>query len=149
MSTKKQKRIIEQYAAKQKKLKKDVSSLKGELTKAEKKLAKEAERTERSKKKAKAAEKSASKAGARANLLQEQLDQASATLASTPSEASVDAATLDAPTVDAEVTEQETDGVGVPDESWSVVQLRAEARSRGMAGMSKTPKSELIAALTV
>lgn len=145
MGIKKQKRIIEQYAAKQKKLKKDVSALKGELTKAKKRLTKAAERTERSKKKAKAAEKAASKAGARANLLQEQLDQAAAAVDSAPSEATVDAAR-----VDAEATTQETDdGAGVPDESWSVVQLRAEARARGMAGTSKTPKSELIAALTV
>lgn len=143
MGSKKQRRAIEQYAVKQKKLKKDVSTLKGQLTKTEKKLTKAAERTERWKKEAKAHKKSASKAGARADLLQEQLDQASATLEPVPSEASVQAASVDAP-----VTGQETDdGLGSPNEDWSVVQLRSEARARGMTGMSKKRKAELIAAL--
>lgn len=143
MGSKKQKRIVEQHAAKQKKLKKDVSTLKGQLTKAEKKLTKAAERTERWKKEARAHKKSASKAGARADLLQEQLDQASAALESVPSEASVQAASVDAPAAG-----QETgDGIGKPSEKWSVVQLRAEARSRGLTGMSKKTKSELVAAL--
>lgn len=35
-----------------------------------------------------------------------------------------------------------------PDASWTVAQLRAEARSRGMTGLSRKPKAEIIAALT-
>ncbi len=35
-----------------------------------------------------------------------------------------------------------------PDDSWTVVQLRAEARSRGLVGASRKSKAELIAALT-
>lgn len=143
MGSKKHKRVVEQYAAKQKKLKKDVSTLKGQLTKAEKKVTKAAEQTDRWKKEAKAHKKSASKAGARADLLQEQLDQASAALEPVPSEATVQAASVDAP-----VRGQEAeDGIGKPDEKWSVVQLRSEARARGLTGISRMKKSELITAL--
>jgi hypothetical protein len=35
-----------------------------------------------------------------------------------------------------------------PDGSWTVVRLRAEARSRGLTGMSGKTKAELLAALT-
>jgi hypothetical protein len=40
------------------------------------------------------------------------------------------------------------DGVTVPDETWSVVELRAEARARGLVGMSNKPKAQLLAALS-
>ena len=40
------------------------------------------------------------------------------------------------------------DGVAVPYERWSVVQLRAEARARGLVGLSNKPKAELLAALS-
>ena len=35
-----------------------------------------------------------------------------------------------------------------PDESWTVVRLRAEARSRGLTGISGMTKAQLLAALT-
>lgn len=35
-----------------------------------------------------------------------------------------------------------------PDDTWTVAALRAEARSRGLAGYSRRSKSDLIAALT-
>ena len=35
-----------------------------------------------------------------------------------------------------------------PDETWTVVRLRAEARSRGITGLSGKTKAELLAALT-
>jgi len=35
-----------------------------------------------------------------------------------------------------------------PDASWTVVRLRAEARARGLSGLSGKPKAELLAALT-
>ena len=35
-----------------------------------------------------------------------------------------------------------------PDASWTVAELRAEARSRGLTGMSRTSKAEILAALT-
>jgi hypothetical protein len=127
---------------KQKQLKTDLSTVKGQLTKTEKKLAKVEDRKDRWKKEAKAHKKSAAKAGARADLLQEQLDEASATLRSTPSEDQVEAASVDEPG-----TSGNEDGVGKPDESWTVVQLRAEARARGLTGMSRASKSDLVAAL--
>jgi hypothetical protein len=34
-----------------------------------------------------------------------------------------------------------------PDDSWTVAQLRAEARDRGLTGLSNKPKAELLAAL--
>jgi hypothetical protein len=34
-----------------------------------------------------------------------------------------------------------------PDDSWTVTALRAEARSRGLAGYSRKSKAELLAAL--
>ncbi len=143
MGNKKQKRRLEQYATKQKQLKKDLSTVKGQLTKTEKQLAKANERTERWEKEAKAHKTSASKAGTRAELLQEQLDETRASLKSVPSEASVEAASAD----EAGSGEPTGDGVGAPGDHWSVVQLRAEARARGMTGMSKKKKAQLIDAL--
>jgi hypothetical protein len=35
-----------------------------------------------------------------------------------------------------------------PDVSWTVVRLRAEARARGLTGLSSKPKAEILAALT-
>ncbi len=34
-----------------------------------------------------------------------------------------------------------------PDDSWTVAQLRAEARTRGLTGLSRKTKAELLAAL--
>ena len=42
----------------------------------------------------------------------------------------------------------DADGLTIPDQTWTVVQLRAEARARGIAGMSNKPKAKLLAALT-
>jgi hypothetical protein len=36
----------------------------------------------------------------------------------------------------------------VPDETWTVVELRAEARARGLVGMSSKSKAQLLAALS-
>ncbi|MGB7447859.1 MAG: hypothetical protein WA892_01910 [Ornithinimicrobium sp.] len=128
---------------KQKKLEKDLSTVKGQLTKTEKKLAKASDRTDRWKKEAKAHKKSAAKAGARADLLREQLDEASKALKATPSEAEVEAASAHEPGNDGPTD----DGAGTPDEGWSVVQLRAEARARGLTGLSRASKADLIHAL--
>lgn len=130
-------------ATKKKKLKKDLATVKGQLTKTEKKLAKAEDRKDRWKKEAKAHKKSAAKQGARVDLLQEQLDEAAAALKATPSEAEVEEASVDEPGT----AGQDADGAGTPDDSWTVVQLRAEARARGVTGMSRASKSELISAL--
>lgn len=143
MKTKKQKRAIEQSSAKQKELEKRLSTLRGQLTKTEKKLTKATERAERWKTEAQAQKKSAARAGTRAEKLHHKLDRASAALepaqASTPIEAAVSGRPVAEPT---------TDGVTLPDETWSVVQLRAEARARGLVGMSNKPKAQLLAALS-
>jgi hypothetical protein len=41
-----------------------------------------------------------------------------------------------------------TEATPGPDASWTVAQLRAEARRRGLTGLSNKPKSELLEALT-
>ncbi len=93
------------------------------MTKTEKKLTKAKDRAERWKEEAKAQKRSAARAGARVKKLQQKQDRASAE----PTDA---------------------DGVTVPDETWSVVQLRAEARARGLVGTSNKPKAQLLAALS-
>ena len=40
------------------------------------------------------------------------------------------------------------DSLTVPDETWSVVRLRAEARARGLTGMWDKTKAQLLAALS-
>ena len=52
-----------------------------------------------------------------------------------------------------EVVAPETSGAAgqptsTPDMSWTVVRLRAEARARGLTGLSSKPKAEILAALT-
>ena len=144
MKSKKQKRAIEKSTARQKELEKSLSTLRGQLTKTEKKLTKAMERAERWKTEAKAQKKSASRAGARAEKLQQKLDSASTALkpvqARTPPEAAASNRPVAEPTT--------ADSVTIPDETWSVVQLRAEARARGLAGMSNKPKAQLLAALS-
>ena len=144
MISKKHKRAIEESLAKQKELKKVVSTLRGQLTVTEKKLTKATDRAERWKTEAKAQRKSASRAGARAEKLQQKLDRASTALepvhATSPIEAAASGRPAGEPTT--------ADGVTLPDETWSVVQLRAEARARGLVGMSNKTKAQLLAALS-
>ena len=144
MISKKQKRAIEESIAKQKELKKSVSTLRGQLTVTEKKLSKTRDQVERWKTEAKAQRKSAARAGARAEKLQRKLDRASAALEPVQATAPIEAAASGRP-----VAEPTTaDGVTLPDETWSVVQLRAEARARGRVGMSNKTKAQLLAALS-
>jgi len=144
MSSKKQKRAIEKSSVKQKELEKSLSTLRGQLTRTEKKLTKARDRAERWKTEAKAHRRSASRAGARVEKLHQKLDRASAALEPVQASAPVEAAASGRP-----VAEPTTaDGVTVPDETWSVVQLRAEARARGLVGMSNKPKAQLLAALS-
>ena len=145
VKTRKQKRAIETSKAKQKELEKTISTLRGQLTRTEKKLAKANERAERWKAEAKAQEKSASRAGARAEKLHQKLDKASAALKPAQDTAAPPKATAPNRTVTEPTT---ADGVTVPDETWSVVQLKAEARARGLVGMSNKPKAQLLAALS-
>jgi len=144
MSSKKQKRVIEKSSVKQKELEKSLSTLRGQLTRTEKKLTKASDRAERWKTEAKAHRTSASRAGARVDKLHQKLDRASAALEPVQASAPVEATASGRP-----VAEPTTvDGVTVPDETWSLVQLRAEARARGLVGMSNKPKAQLLAALS-
>lgn len=58
-----------------------------------------------------------------------------------------DASSEDVPAahVQSAVTEE---SLPAPDATWTVVQLRAEARARGLTGMSRKTKAEVLAALT-
>ena len=144
MSSKKQKRAIETSRARQKELEKGLSTLRGQLTRTEKKLKKAQDRAERWRKEAKAQSTAALRAGTRVEKLQRKLDLASAALEPIQAIAPMEAAASGRP-----VAEPTTaDGVTVPDETWSVVELRAEARARGIVGMSNKPKAQLLAALS-
>ena len=144
MRSKKQKRAVEKSSSKQKELEKTVSSLRGQLTKTEKALTKAKNRADRWRKEAKAQKRSASRARARVEKLNQKLDAASA--AREPGQAAVpmDVIASGRPVADPTTV----DGVTAPDETWSVVQLRAEARTRGLTGMSNKTKAQLLAALS-
>ena len=66
----------------------------------------------------------------------------------TPSQPS--AYELPSPTevVAAETSDTAGQPTSTPDMSWTVVRLRAEARARGLTGLSSKPKAEILAALT-
>ena len=125
--TKKKKRATKKSGTKQQELKQSLSDLRAQLTKTEKKLAKANNRAERWKKEAKAQERSAARAGAQTEKPQQEQSEAVVALAPVQADA---------------------EGVAVPDESWTVAQLRAEARARGMSGMSNKPKAHLLDALS-
>jgi len=142
MRSKKQKRAIEKSSSKQKELEKSLSTLRGQLTRTEKALTKAKNRADRWRKEAKAQQRSASRARARVEKLHQKLDGASAVepmQAAGPREVSTSGRPAAEPMI--------VDAVRVPDETWSVVQLRAEARARGLTGMSNSTKGQLLAAL--
>ena len=143
MRSKKQKRAGEKASSKQE-LEKTLSILRGRLTRTEKALTKAKNRADRWRKEAKAQKRSASRARARVEKLHRKLDGASA--APEPAQA---ATAMDVIAPGRSLAEPTTvDSVTVPDETWSVVQLRAEARARGLTGMSNKTKAQLIHALS-
>ena len=144
MRSKKQNRAVEKSSSKQKDLEKSLSSLRGQLTKTEKALAKAKNRADRWRKEAKAQKRSASRARARVEKLQQKLDGASAAPEPVQAAAPMDVMASGRPVAKPTTVE----GVRVPDETWSVVQLRAEARARGLTGMSNKTKAQLLAALS-
>ena len=143
MRSKKQQRAAEKSGSKQKDLEKSLSSLRGELTKTEKALAKAKNRADRWRKEAKAKKRSASRARARVQKLKMKLDAASAGREPVQEAVPVDEAASGRPVAEPATVE----GVTL-DETWSVVQLRAEARARGLTGMSNKTKAQLLAALS-
>lgn len=144
MRTKKQKRVVEKSTSKQKELEKGLSSLRGQLTRTEKALTKAKSRADRWRKEAKGQKRSASRARARVEKLHQKLDGASAALepvqALAPMEMMASGLPVAEPTT--------SDDITMPDETWSVVQLRAQARARGLTGMSNKTKAQLLAALS-
>jgi len=118
-----------------------LSTMKVQLTRSEKRLTKVTDRAERWKKEAKTHRKAASQAAALAERLQQELDRAT----SSATVQTDDPRPRGASPVDLATTAQ---GRAVPNESWSVIQLRAEARTRGLVGLSNKPKADLIAALS-
>ena len=144
MGSKKKARAIEKLTATNRDLKRTLSGVRGQLTKTETKLAKANETVERWKKEAAAHRTAASRSDARVERLQKKLDRATAALTpvrgSGPNQAGAVGSSVTEPTG--------SDGLTVPDKTWTVVQLRAEARARGLTGTSKKSKRQLLAALT-
>ncbi len=130
-------------SAKRKELEKNLSTLRGQLTRTKNKLTKERDRSDRWKDEAKAQRLSASRAGARAEKLQQKLDRATKAMAPMRATSPIDAAASGRPAGEPTTAE----GLTVPDKTWTVVQLRAEARARHLKGMSNEPKAKLLAAL--
>ena len=143
MRSKKQKRVVGQRNPKQKEPDKSRSALRGELAATKKALKKAKNRADRWRKEAKDQKRAAQRARARVERLQRKLAGASA------SSAKVQAAPMDEmPSVRPVAESTTVDVVAVPDETWSVVQLRAEARARGLTGMSSKTKAQLLTALS-
>lgn len=155
---------------KQRKLEKELTALRVHVRGVEKKLAKATDRADRWKSEAKAGRKSASATEARADKLQQKLDRATAarpaqpTGPTGPTGDTADAARKGAtkPKTSRRATTAKTtsrsahvparangtDPATTPNETWTVAQLRAEARNRGLTGMSNKPKAQLLSALT-
>jgi hypothetical protein len=124
-------------------LTKTLTGVRAQLTKTETKLGKANEKAERWQREATAARTAASRSDARVEKLQKKLDRASAALKPVHAVGPLEATATGRPA--AEPTAG--DGLTIPDQTWTVVQLRAEARARGVAGMSNKPKAQLLAAL--
>lgn len=144
MPSKKQTRAVEKSSPKQKDLEKSLSNLRGQLSKTEKALTKAKNRAERWRQEAKAQKSSASRARARVEKLHQKLDEPSAPREPVPPAVPMDVMPSGRPVAQPTTVEVVT----VPDEAWSVVQLRGEARVRGLTGMSNKTKAQLLAALS-
>jgi len=107
--------------------------LKGEVKKLRVKLERAEAKVERWKKRARRSEKDAADSRATVKKLRKRLENASAVAApqALPTAAAASAETS-----------------GNPDETWTVVRLRAEARSRGLTGLSGKSKAQLLEMLT-
>lgn len=137
-------KVIKKITATNNDLKKALTGVRSQLTKTETKLNKANAKAERYKKEAAAQRAAAARADARAENLQEELARATAALqpvpATRPRKAATSRRTPAKPTT--------ADGLTIPDQTWTVVQLRAEAHARGLTGLSNKPKPQLLAALT-
>ena len=133
-------------AAKKKKSAPAERELKATVKKLRSKLERADARADRWKKKAGQLEKAAGAAEAQVKKLSKRVKR----LESQPGQGA--AAPLDAPPVSTGLTASEpldtsAQPTRVPNDSWTVIQLRAEARARGLTGLSGKSKAELLAAL--
>ena len=140
----KKNRVVEKLNPKQKDLVKSLSALRGELATTKKALKKANDRADRWRKQAKEQKGAAKRARAQVEKLQHKLGGASAAFQEVQAPAPMERIASVRP-VAASTT---VDAVTVPDETWSVVQLRAEARARGLTGMSNKTKAQLLTALS-
>ena len=163
--------------ASEKELKATVKKLRSKLEKSDakaahwkKKTAQQEKRTAQLEKKVGQLEKASAKSGTRVKKLKKRLDATRAGAAAEP--AAADAATEELPELTDESAPEElpeltdesapeelpeltqdagedadTDSEERPDSTWTVVQLRAEARARGLTGLSNKSKAELLDAL--
>ena len=123
----------------EKQLKSRIKKLKARLRRANAKAA-------RWKKKAKRHRATTASSQARIAKLEKKLAEARRT--ASPTSAAQDEPPSPTQAVAPETTDSADQLTSMPDASWTVVRLRAEARARGLAGMSGKPKAELLAALT-
>jgi len=125
-------------------LRKTLASVRSQLTKTDTKLTNANNKAERWKAEAAANRTAATRSDARAERLQKKLDRATDALKPTPAagprEVAVSGRKTAGPTT--------SDGLTVPDKSWTVVQLRAEARARGLPGLWDKTKAQLVADLS-
>ncbi len=138
------KKKIKKLSATNKELSKEVTLLRSQLTKTETRLARTDERAKRWKTETDAARTAAARSDTRAEKLQRKLDRAVAAIEPVKGAAPAESAATGRPA--AEPTAP--DGVTLPDQTWTVAQLRAEARARGLTGLSGKPKAQILAALT-
>ena len=119
------------------------SSAEKDLEKTVRKLRAQLERSDAKakhwKKKAGQADKAVASSQARVKKLERRLDKAAAPTTRPVEEPAVPEGTA--------VPEEPSATAAGPDSSWTVVQLRAEARSRGLTGLSNKPKAQLLDAL--
>ena len=115
--------------ARAKKLKKSLASVRAELDKSQSKLEKTKAKVARRKEEAAAHRTSAQRSAARVERLEKKLDRAST------------AADPDAGPSGGEVETTSSDA-RVPDDSWTVVQLRAEALSVALGGVDDGPAGD-------
>ena len=112
--------------------------MRAQLTKTETKLGKANEKAERWKREAAAARTAASRSDARVEKLRKKLDRASAALKPVRAVGPVEAVASGRPAAEPTAA----DGLTIPDQTWTVVQLRAEARARGLAGPVEQAQGE-------
>jgi lysophospholipase len=131
-------------AAKKKKSSSE-KQLKSEITKLKARLKRANAKAAAWKKKAKRQGTAAAASKRRVAKLEKELATARRTAG--PTSAIRDQSPSPAGAVAPETTDSADQLASVPDESWTVVRLRAEARARGLTGMSGKSKAELLAGL--